>query len=164
MRATRHLEVGVLLADIFALEAAVPRLSGRDRPAVVRELVGRLAELGRIPRVAEASVVEGILAQESLGPTAFSGGLAAPNCRTSATEEFVGAVGLAPEGIPSDALGGEPVYGVFVVLAPLDRREQHYELLGRIAALGADKTWRLKLRACRTSAEVHDLLKDYDRG
>lgn len=161
MRATRHLEVDVLLADVFAPEAAVPDLAGRDRAAIVRELVERLVALGRITQEEEASVVAGILAQDSLGPAVFPGGLAAPHCRTSATEEFVGAVGLVPVGIPP-AGDGEPVFCFFVVVSPLDRREQLYELLGRIAALGADKTWRLRLRAARTPGEVHDVLKGFD--
>ena len=162
MGARQTIEPGVALADIFPQEAVVAGVCGADRPAVVRELVGRLVQLGRLPAADEESVVRGILAREALGPSTLAGGVAVPNCRTSATEEFVGAIGLVPEGVAFDA-GGEPVYGVFLLVAPLDRRDRHFEILGRVAALGADKTQRLRLRGCRTPDEVHCLLRDLDR-
>jgi mannitol/fructose-specific phosphotransferase system IIA component (Ntr-type) len=156
------IELAVALADIFPPQAVVAGVCGADRAAVVRELVGRLVQLGRLPPADEEPVVLGILAREAVGSSTLGGGVAMPNCRTSATKEFVGAVGLVPEGVSFDARG-EPVYGVFLLVAPLDRRDRHFEILGRVAALGADKTQRLRLRGCRTAEDVHSLLRELDR-
>jgi len=67
-------------------------------------------------------------------------------------------------GIPFEALDGEPVHSVFLLLAPLKNREQHYEVLGRISAIGKDKGRRLQLRGCRSAEAVHDFLQELDRG
>jgi mannitol/fructose-specific phosphotransferase system IIA component (Ntr-type) len=156
------IEPGVALADIFPPEAVVAPVRGTDRPTVVRELVGRLVRLGRLPAADEEPVVQGILAREAVGSSLVGGGVALPNCWKSTTEEFVGAVGLAPGGVAFDA-GSEPVYAAFLLVAPPDRRDRYFEVLGRVAALGADKTQRLRLRACRTPDEVHRFLTELDR-
>jgi mannitol/fructose-specific phosphotransferase system IIA component (Ntr-type) len=107
-------------------------------------------------------VVRGILAREVVGSSVLSGGVAVSTCRTNATRGFVGAVGLSQEGVAFGA-ASEPVYAVFLLVAPLDRRDRHFEILGRVLALGADKTQRVRLRGCRTPDEVHRLLRDLDR-
>lgn len=150
------------LADIFLPEAVIVGLDG-DKPAVVGELVSRLVSCGRLPQADESYIVESILERETQGTTATGNGIAVPNCRTSSTEEFVGTIGLAPAGVPFAATDGEPVYAVFLLVAPLDRRDQYYEVLGKITALGADKGWRLKLLGCRTPDEVHKVLQEFDR-
>jgi mannitol/fructose-specific phosphotransferase system IIA component (Ntr-type) len=79
------------------------------------------------------------------------------------TETFVGALGFEHNGIPFDALDGEPVYNVFLFLGPLDAREQFYEILGRITAVGLDKSKRLRFQGCQTAKAVHQFLQDLDR-
>lgn len=153
---------GIALADIFPPESIVVGVRGADRPAVVRELASRLVQLGRLPAADEESVIRSILAREALGPSTLASGVAVPNCRTSVTEEFVGAVGLVPNGVRFD-VEGDPVCAVFLLVAPLDRRERYFEILGRLATFGTDKTQRLRLRGCRTPDEVHRLLTELDR-
>ena len=153
---------GVALAEIFPQEAVAVAVAGEDRAVVVRELVGLLVRTGRIPATEEEAIVQWVLAREATGSSVFEGGIAVPSCRTSVTEEFVGAVGLCPKGLVYDA-AGEPVHAIFLLAAPLDRRDQFFEVLGRLAALGTDKTQRLRLRGARTPDEVHGLLRELDR-
>jgi PTS system nitrogen regulatory IIA component len=107
-------------------------------------------------------VVQSILAREQLGSTALGKGIAVPHCRSSRTEKFVGVLGVEPRGVPFDALDGDPVYSIFLLLAPLDGRERHYEVLGRITAIGRDATLRLQLRGCRTAEAAYNFLLELD--
>lgn len=162
MSTRQTIEPSVALADIFPPDAIVIGVCGVSRSAVVGQLVGRLVSIGRLSPADEQSVVRDILAREALSPSMFAGGVAVPNCRTSAIAEFVGTVGTIPDGVVFEA-GVEPVYAVFLLVAPLDYRDRYFDILGRIAALGADKTQRLRLRGCRTADEVHSLLRELDR-
>jgi PTS system nitrogen regulatory IIA component len=159
----RPVSVSVGLAEIFPPEAIVIGLVEHTKRAVVEELVNRLVEVGRLSAADKTAVVEGVLGREKMGSTALGNGIAFPNCRSSVTEKFIGVLGLEPRGIPFDAADGEPVQSIFLLLAPLDGREKHYEVLGRITAIGKDKGRRMQLRGCRTAAAVHEFLQELDR-
>jgi PTS system nitrogen regulatory IIA component len=150
------------LAELFPPQAVVVGLKSRTKNDAVAELAHVLAECGRINETEERTVVESILAREKIGSSALYNGFAFPHCRVSFTERFVGALGIEPRGIPFDALDGEPVRSIFLFLAPLDRREELYDLLGRIMAIGSDKSRRLQLQGCRTAEAVHRLLTELD--
>jgi PTS system nitrogen regulatory IIA component len=163
MQTSRSLSAPIGLAEIFPPQAIVLGLVQRTKRGVVEELVHHLVELGNLAAAEEKTVVESVLAREKMGSTALGNGIAFPHCRSSITERFVGVLGLEPRGVPFDALDGEPVHSIFLLLAPLDGREKHYEVLGRITAIGRDKSRRVQLRGCRTAAAVHDILQELDR-
>jgi PTS system nitrogen regulatory IIA component len=152
------------LAEIFPPESIIVGLVQRTKQGVVEELVQRLVEVGRLGSPDAAAVIESILAREKMASTALGNGIAFPHCRSSLTQRFVGVLGVDPRGVPFDAVDGEPVQSIFLLLAPLDGRERHYEVLGRIAALGRDKGRRVQLRGCRSPVAVHNLLQELDRG
>lgn len=164
MQATRSISAPIGLAEIFPPKAIVIGLEQRTKRGVVEELVHRLVELGSLEKGQEKAVVESVLAREKMGSTALGSGIAFPHCRTSLTEKFIGVLGLDSRGVPFDAVDGEPVQSIFLLLAPLDARDKHYEVLGRITAIGKDKSRRMQLRGCRNPEAVNDFLQELDRG
>ncbi len=164
MQATRSISPTVGLAQIFPPTAIVMSLEQRTKRGVVEELVHHLVALGNLVEEQEKAVVESVLAREKMGSTALGNGIAFPHCRTSLTEKFIGVLGLDTHGVPFDAVDGEPVHSIFLLLAPLEAREKHYEVLGRIATIGKDKGRRAQLRGCRNPEAVHDFLEELDRG
>jgi mannitol/fructose-specific phosphotransferase system IIA component (Ntr-type) len=163
MQAVRSVSARIGLAEVFPPEAIVIGLVQRTKRGVVEELVHHLGELGHLGSGDATAVVESILAREKLGSTALGNGIAFPHCRSSLTERFVGVLGVDPHGIPFDAVDGEPVHSIFLLLAPLEGRESYYEVLGRITAIGRDKGRRVQLRGRRTPEAVHDFLQELDR-
>jgi mannitol/fructose-specific phosphotransferase system IIA component (Ntr-type) len=85
-----------------------------------------------------------------------------PHLRTEAVLQFVGAVGLAPEGINFQSLDGDPTRLIFLVLGPYAKRERHFELMGRLSALMRDKSTLMFLQGRRTPREVFEYLGDLD--
>lgn len=152
------------LADVFVPELVSIGVHARGRDDVIGELVHRLVSTGRIDSSDEPSLVQMVLAREQMGATALGNGIAFPHCRSNLTETFVGAVAIEPAGMDFQALDRQPVYVVFLLIGPLDRREQHFDLLGRIVAIGKDKRVRLQLRGCGTPDEVIRVLEEVDSG
>jgi PTS system nitrogen regulatory IIA component len=151
------------LCDVFPAEAVVFGLKDRTKAGVIAELVRRLVALGRIPAKHEESLVEALLARERGGTTALWQGLAMPNVRTSLTERFAGVLAIDPKGVPFDAIGGGLVKVLFLLVAPLEQREECFELLGKIAAAGKNKSVILQLAGCSSAAEVQRVLQELDR-
>lgn len=163
MQATSVTHVSLGLADIFPTEAIVVGLKNHTKQGAVTELVHHLVELGRVTEDDEPGVVESVLAREKLGSTALYDGVAFPHCRSTVTEQFVGVLAIEPDGIPFDAVRGGLVQSVFLFVAPLERREELYAVLGRITAIGRDKSRRAQLRGCRTAGAAHRFLQELDR-
>jgi len=150
------------LAEVFSARAVLLGLRERTKQGAIEEMIRHLVSLGHLEARLEKTVIEMVLAREKMGSTGANG-IAFPHCRGSFTEEFVGSVAIDKAGIPFDALDGDPVYAIFLVLSPLERREQHFELLGRIAAICNDKGQRLQLRGCRSAERLHRFLQELDR-
>jgi PTS system nitrogen regulatory IIA component len=159
---TAPAEETILLADVFPLDAIVMGLSQRNKVGAVEELIHRLVKRGRVTPESESIFVQMILAREKMGTTALGNGVAFPHCRTSQSPGFLGVIGHERNGIPFDAIDGEPVHTIFLLLGPLDQRVQLFQLLGRISAIGRDKALRLLLRGCRTAEHVYSFLQEID--
>jgi mannitol/fructose-specific phosphotransferase system IIA component (Ntr-type) len=150
------------LADIFPTEAILIGLQHRAKAGVIAELVHRLVETGRIAPEAEQSLIETIVARETMGSTALGNGVAFPHCRSSATESFVGAIGVDFNGVAFNAVDSAPVQVVFLLIGPLTKREQHFEVLARINSIGRSKAIRLQLAGCRSADRVNLVIRDCD--
>ncbi len=137
-------------------------LDDTSKHAVITALVHRLVTLESIPKKEEEGLVRAIMAREILGTTALGNGVAFPHVRTKLTTKLIGVLGLEPSGISFDALDGSPVYGVFLLLAPENVTKDYFEVLGRITAIGKDKSLRLQLRGCRSPEAVQFLLQQLD--
>jgi mannitol/fructose-specific phosphotransferase system IIA component (Ntr-type) len=85
-----------------------------------------------------------------------------PHLRTEAVYRFVGAIGLAPNGVDFQSLDGAPTKLIFLLLGPYAEREQHFELMGRLSALMRDKTTLMFLQGHRAPHEVCEYLADLD--
>jgi mannitol/fructose-specific phosphotransferase system IIA component (Ntr-type) len=163
VQATNAGKTSVGLAEIFRPESIIVGLNSRTKQGAVAELVHHLVELGLVAAGEENGIVENVLAREKLGSTALYDGIAFPHCRSSVTDRFVGILGIDPEGIPFEAVNGGLVETVFLFLAPLERRKELYEILGRITAIARDKSRRAQLRGCCTPEAAHRLLEVLDR-
>lgn len=164
MQALNSIKSRIGLADIFSPETIIIGLEQRSKKGVLEELVHPLVELKHLgQQEEEKTIVQNILAREKIGSTALGGGIATPHCRTSLTEKFLGVVGVDHRGIPFDALDGEPVFHIFLLLAPLESREEIYDVLGRLFAISRNKSLRYQLRGCKTVTAVHEFLQELDR-
>ena len=151
------------LAELFPPEAIRVGLEQHTKSAVIEELVHHAVALGYLPRQEERPIIDTILEREGLGSTALGHGIALPHCQWRSLDRFVGVAGLLHQGIPFDAVDGEPVDRVFLTLAPPDNPEQSFDVLGRLVAIGRNKSLRLLLRGCRTAEHVSAFLDELDQ-
>lgn len=156
------IDSSVELARIFPPEAIVMGLENTSKLALIAALVRRLVSLGGIPDREEGSLIKAIMTREDLGTTALGNGVAFPHVRTRLARKLLGVLGLERGGIPFDALDGSPVYGVFLLVAPEDVTTEYFDVLGRITAIGKDKSLRLQLRGCRTAEAAHRFLRQLE--
>ena len=82
-----------------------------------------------LPDIDEDVLFESLVAREKLGSTGFGNGIAIPHCRLIGCKTPISAVIHLATAVDFDAIDGEPVDLLFVLLVPEEATDEHLELL-----------------------------------
>jgi PTS system nitrogen regulatory IIA component len=101
--------------------------------------------------------------REELGSTGIGSGVAVPHAKHDAITDLVCAFGRSKKGINFDALDGEPVYVVFLLLSSKSASGAHLEALAFISRLVRDDKYVRFLRDAKDIRDIRDLLSEADQ-
>jgi len=150
------------LSDIMANEAIIPELKGTTRDEVITELVEALVSSGAIAKSKTASVVEAVLARESLATTGIGKGVALPHAKIKGLQHPIGTIGLSGAGVDFNALDAKPVYSVIILLSSPDSPDEHLQAMEAIFKHVQRDMFRKFLRQSETREAVVDLIAEAD--
>jgi len=148
------------ITKFLAPEAIIPSLRNTDKESVVKEMAETLAKAGLVKNAAH--VVEVLLEREKLGSTGIGQNIAVPHAKSEETKILALGVGISEKGVDFEALDGDPVNIIFMVIAPIDATGLHLKVLARIARLLKDKVFRNSLRSCKTAEKIYETIKEED--
>jgi PTS system fructose-specific IIC component/PTS system nitrogen regulatory IIA component len=94
--------------------------------------------------------------------TGIQKGIASPHGKTNAVDKVYGMLGVSRKGIDYEALDGNPVYLVFLVLGPVEDSEKHLKVLQRMAELLANPQFFSDIAAQGDARGVHGIIKNYE--
>jgi PTS system nitrogen regulatory IIA component len=144
-----------MLDSLLTASAVVPALKVKNKKQALQELAARAAELsGRSDR----EIFDTLLQRERLGSTGVGRGVAIPHGKLAKLEELVGLFARLEKPIDFDALDGEPVDLLFLLLAPEGAGADHLKALARIARLLRDEKVAEKLRNAPDRDAIYALL------
>jgi len=124
------------------------------------EEVGQLFETShKLPR---GAVFDSLFAREKLGSTGLGQGIAIPHGRIKGLREAVCAFLRLKNPISFDAPDGKPVSLLFILLVPEQATDLHLQILGELAQMFSDKTFRERLMAAADNAQLHQLITGWD--
>ena len=148
------------IIDFLNEKAVIANMKSLNKESAVRELVDILAKAEGIRNKDELMKV--LMNRETLGSTGIGQGVGIPHAKTNAVKKLVAAFGICHEGINFDALDGEPVYLLFLLVAPEDSAGPHLKGLARISRLLKDKYFRESLKALTDEKAILKLIKEED--
>ncbi len=143
------------LTDLVAPQAVIPALKVNGKKQALQELAAKAAELTGRP---EREISDVLLQREKLGSTAIGAGIAIPHGKLAKLERIVGLFARLERPIDFEALDGQPVDLVFVLLAPEAAGADHLKALARIARLLRDPELAKKLREARDPQAIYAVL------
>jgi len=153
----------VKLADLIDPAAIIDQLAATSKEEAFREMIASLAAAGKVEKKNTGELIGALVAREGLGSTGIGGGLAVPHAKHDSVKDLVVTFGRSRKGIEFDALDGEPVYLVFLLLSSKEAIGQHLEALAYISKLlRGELTCRL-LREAKDRAGIVAVLKEADR-
>ncbi|HOW28793.1 MAG TPA: PTS sugar transporter subunit IIA [Elusimicrobiota bacterium] len=148
------------LVELLTAETIVTDLKAQTKREVLVEMCEVLRNAGRISDL--DSVMNILMEREALGSTGIGQGIAIPHAKSDAIKEQIVAVGISKRGVDFDALDGEPVYILFLLLAPVEEAGAHLKALAKISRLLKDKYFRQALRDAKTPDVLLKAIQDED--
>jgi len=125
----------------------------------VFERVGILFE--NTQNIARSQVFDSLFAREKLGSTGLGQGVAIPHGRVKGLRDAVAAFVKMETPIPFDAPDGLPVNFIFVLLVPERATDLHLQILGELAQMFSDPSFRDKLEQSSDPTFIHQLFSDW---
>lgn len=117
----------------FVPDLRVSRLEATNRDDALRELSQALAGELNWTADQQAAVWKDVLAREELCSTGIGNGVAIPHARVDWIDRSYTVMTLAPDGIAYNALDGQPVYLMIMIVSPSAQPEEHLRLLELIS-------------------------------
>ena len=111
----RSFENNMPLDDLLVPGSVLPALKVNGKKQAVQELSARAASVIGLP---ERDVFDAVLQRERLGSTGIGSGIAIPHCKLAKVAKLHGVFARLEKPIDFDALDGEPVDLIFLLVAP----------------------------------------------
>lgn len=132
-----------------------------DKPGCLRQLADNLAHHPGVPMTAE-DIFAALQYREGLGSTGVGGGVAIPHAKLDGLEGLVAGFCRLAEGVPFDAIDGQPVRLFFVLLVPKDSAGAHLKALARVSRLFRSEEVRHRLLDCTDPKTLYEALLSID--
>jgi len=145
------------LGDFISADSVVPSLKAKNKKQLLQELSARAA---RLTGLEERYIFDVLLQRERLGSTGLGQGIAIPHGKFAGLKRIVGIFARLAEPIDFDAVDGDPVDVVFLLLAPESAGADHLKALARISRLLREGSAVEKLRASKDAAALYAVLTE----
>jgi PTS system nitrogen regulatory IIA component len=146
----------MLLAEIFKPDSVLCNAHARSKKhclEILSELLVRpIAEVGA------DDIFGKLVERERIGSTSMTEGVAFPRCRLDGIDYCQAALVKLSEPVDFDSATAEPVDLVFGLIVPLTLTDEDYADIDLVTNLIADEALRERLRAARSSTELHATL------
>src|SRR3954465_9021573 len=143
------------LSDLVAPNAILPALRVNGKKQTLQEVAARAAEL---TGQNERTIFEILVQREKLGSTGVGNGIAIPHGKLAKLDKLFGLFARLERPIDFEALDGQAVDLVFLLLAPEGAGADHLKALARVARLLRDPDVAHKLRDSRDVEALYSVL------
>src|SRR5436305_3605986 len=143
------------LTQLVAPNAIIPALKVNGKKQALQELAAKAAELSGQN---ERAIFDILLQREKLGSTGVGNGIAIPHGKLPKLNKLFGLFARLDRPIDFEALDGQPVDLVFLLLAPETAGADHLKALARVARLLRDPEVARKLRESRDGQALYAVL------
>ena len=148
----------MLLSELLSRERVRVPLRSASKEALLEELVGVLRDAGAL---ADAEAVLGAVRErERVLSTGVGSGVAIPHGKSESAPELAMAAGVTGAPVDFDALDGEPVRLLFLLVGPDSAAGLHVKALGRISRLVRRDGFRERLMAAESADEFLEVLAE----
>ncbi len=143
--------------DLLSKDFIISDLQSKSKQDAINELINLFE---KDPRVIDIEKVrDAVLEREKIMSTGVGKGFAIPHGKTNAVNDILAAFGKANKPIEYDALDGQPVNLIFLLVGKDNLVSNHIKLLSRISRMMNKDEFREKLNKAKTSDDILDIFR-----
>ena len=142
-------------SDLVSPTAIIPALKVNGKKQALQEIAAKAAAL---TGQSERTILEILLQREKLGSTGVGNGVAIPHGKLAKLANVFGLFARLERPVDFEALDGQPVDLIFLLLAPEGAGADHLKALARVARLLRDPEVARKLRNSRDADALYAVL------
>jgi len=150
------------LSEILSVDCVRSPLTAAEKQGVINELVDVLVAAGKVRD--GAALKDAVWSREQTRTTGIGHGLAIPHGKCEGIGELAMAIGKPAEPLDFEAIDKQPVRLVVLLASPPDKTSDHIQALARVSRLMSNESFREKIYAAQTPAEIHELVVAQDGG
>jgi PTS system nitrogen regulatory IIA component len=145
------------LLDFLDPQAVLPALRVNGKKQALQELAAHSA---RLTGMNENAIFEALLQRERLGSTGIGEGTAIPHGKLPGLTRIFGLVARLEKPIEFEALDGQQVDILFLLLAPEGAGADHLKALSRVARVLREPGLIERVRATRNAAALYAIMTE----
>lgn len=149
------------VSEILSKEFIIAELNSNDKESAINELIDLFKNDSRVDDIEK--VRQAVLDREKIMSTGVGKGFAIPHGKTDSVKEIIAAFGRKKDGIEYDALDGNPVNMIFLLVGRDTMISAHIKLLSRVSRMMNKDDFRSKLLNAETSEEIMNVFLEEEK-
>ncbi len=149
------------ICDILRKDKIVPSLKGTSKLEVINELVDLFKDDERVSNIENMRL--SVHDREKIMSTGVGKGFAIPHAKTASVTDIVAAFGKLDNPIDFQALDGQPVNLIFLLVGKENLVGPHIKLLSRISRMMNKDEFRENLAKANSVDEIYSLFDDEEK-
>lgn len=145
------------LLDFLDPQAVLPALRVSGKKQALQEMASQAA---RLTGHSDTAIYEALLQRERLGSTGIGEGIAIPHGKLPGLTRIFGLVARLDKPVDFEALDGQPVDVLFLLLAPEGAGADHLKALARVARVLREPGLIERVRATRDATALYAIMTE----
>ncbi|MCB8819332.1 PTS IIA-like nitrogen regulatory protein PtsN [Microvirga rosea] len=145
------------LLDFLDPQAVLPALRVSGKKQALQEISAHAAKLVGL---SENTIYEALLQRERLGSTGIGEGIAIPHGKLAGLDRIFGLMARLDKPIDFEALDGQQVDVLFLLLAPEGAGADHLKALARVARVLREPGLVERIRATRDASALYAIMTE----
>ena len=149
------------IISLLKPDTVMHNLDVSDKQEVLNELIDSLSSM--VGEDELKAIREAVFERESIMSTGVGKGLAIPHGKAQGINDNYAAFALLKEPVDYEAIDGEPVSMVFLLVGPQSSSSFHIKMLSRISRLMNNSSFRERLQECDSSACIMEVFEEEEQ-
>lgn len=151
------------LGDLLKEGQIATGFTARDKWEAITKMVDLLVAQNRLKGEHREAVYDALVAREKVASTGMEHGVAIPHASVDGIEDALGALAIAPGGIPFQSADGHPARLIILLVIPRKAVQKHIRTLAGIAKLLQYEEMRDAITNARSPREALQVIREEEQ-
>jgi len=149
------------ICDILKKDKIIPSMKGKTKFDLINELVDLFKDDERV--IDLEGMRQSVIEREKIMSTGVGKGFAIPHAKSNSVNDIIAAFGKLDEPVDFQALDGQPVNLIFLLVGRENLVGPHIKLLSRISRMMNRDEFRENLAKAQTADEIYELFDNEEK-